>query len=206
MPKIVDREEKKREIAFGAFEVFMVQGFENSRIIDIAKAVGISKGLVYQYFDSKDEILLYVMNFLWFETEERVRALEEKLSDEKDLLRASIDELCTFFDNDFMSLKKMTVILTEVFSLILKEKVSELDEVFNRIVDSMKGMVERILQRGVNGGVFRSDIDISEKAMLLVASLDGVGLHHALKPERMDMKAGIESFLEMFFMSIAAEK
>ncbi len=206
MPKIINREEKQNQIAFGALEVFMEKGFENSRIIDIASAVGISKGLVYQYFDSKEEILLYVMNFLWLQTEQRVQALEELLSDERDLIRSAIDEICRFFDNDLMSLKKMTIIFTEVFSLILKGKVPELGEIFNRIVDSMKGMFERIIRRGVNEGVFRSDLDISEKSMLLVASLDGVGLHCALNPSRIDMMKGIESFLEMFFQSISAEK
>lgn len=203
MPKIVNKDEKKQEIAFAALEVFMEKGFENSRIIDIAKGASISKGLVYQYFDSKDQVILYVMDLLWLETEEKIRNLDEKLLDEKDLLKASIDEICNFFDNDLISLRKMSIIFTELFSLLLKGKIPELETVFDRIIDSMKGMIVNILERGIKAGIFREDIDPSDEAMLLVASLDGVGMHHALKPERIDLRRSIDRYLEMFFNNIA---
>lgn len=57
MPKIVDKDRKAREIGSAALRVFGDRGFHATRIDDIAKAAGIGKGTVYEYFSNKMEIL-----------------------------------------------------------------------------------------------------------------------------------------------------
>jgi len=60
------REESKTKIIAVALQLFSKKGFENTSISDIAKAAGISKGLTYNYFKSKDELLeatlLFILN------------------------------------------------------------------------------------------------------------------------------------------------
>ncbi len=48
-------------IADVAFNLFLSDGYMSTKIIDIAKAAGIGKGTVYEYFDSKESILLYLI-------------------------------------------------------------------------------------------------------------------------------------------------
>ncbi len=47
---------RKEEILEGALTVFLQKGYDKTTIADIAGALGISQGLCYRYFSSKEEI------------------------------------------------------------------------------------------------------------------------------------------------------
>lgn len=48
---------KRERILDEAYELFLMKGFQSTKIIDISEAAGIGKGTVYEYFDSKEEII-----------------------------------------------------------------------------------------------------------------------------------------------------
>ncbi|MGZ4106482.1 MAG: TetR/AcrR family transcriptional regulator [Tumebacillaceae bacterium] len=50
------RDERREQILSAAVKVFARRGLTGTKISDIAQAAGLSHGLVYHYFDSKDEI------------------------------------------------------------------------------------------------------------------------------------------------------
>ena len=56
------REEKKTLIMDAALEHFSDQGFHATTISHIARHAGISKGLMYNYFKSKEELLAAIIN------------------------------------------------------------------------------------------------------------------------------------------------
>ena len=49
--------DKRRLILDAAITVFARQGFHHCRVSDVADEAGVAYGLVYHYFDSKDEVL-----------------------------------------------------------------------------------------------------------------------------------------------------
>jgi AcrR family transcriptional regulator len=56
MPKIVDREERKRELARQAVPVFRAHGYEGLGMRRIAEELGMSKSALYHYFPSKEAL------------------------------------------------------------------------------------------------------------------------------------------------------
>ena len=64
MPKIVDKQERALGLLRAAQTVFAKKGFEESRIEDVAKEAGVSKGLVYEYFRSKEDLFFAVCDRL----------------------------------------------------------------------------------------------------------------------------------------------
>ena len=56
------REEKKTLIMDAALEHFSNEGFHATTITHIARHAGISKGLMYNYFKSKDDLLAAIIN------------------------------------------------------------------------------------------------------------------------------------------------
>ena len=54
----------KRKILENALALFAEKGFKGTSINDIAKSAGISKGLAYNYFKNKDELMLAVFGLL----------------------------------------------------------------------------------------------------------------------------------------------
>lgn len=55
------RVERKQQIVDVALELFSKNGFHGVSVSAIAKACGMSKGLMYNYFESKDELLTYIL-------------------------------------------------------------------------------------------------------------------------------------------------
>src|ERR1700759_213097 len=49
--------DKRRQIVAAAVPVFPRQGFHATRVSDIADEAGVAYGLVYHYFNSKDQVL-----------------------------------------------------------------------------------------------------------------------------------------------------
>jgi AcrR family transcriptional regulator len=58
LPKGLQREETRKRILESAAQVFASKGFHNAAVDDIVKASGTSKGAVYFYFESKEQIFL----------------------------------------------------------------------------------------------------------------------------------------------------
>jgi AcrR family transcriptional regulator len=61
MPRVVDRTARRAELASAAAEVFARNGVANTSVSDIVKAAGVAQGTFYLYFDSKDDVLLAVV-------------------------------------------------------------------------------------------------------------------------------------------------
>jgi len=57
------KELRKNQILEAALKLFARDSYENTTIENISKYCGISKGLVYNYFDSKENLLENVLNF-----------------------------------------------------------------------------------------------------------------------------------------------
>jgi len=53
---VKDPDTRKQEILIGALQVFARKGYDKTTISDIAKELGISQGLCYRYYESKEAI------------------------------------------------------------------------------------------------------------------------------------------------------
>jgi len=71
---IVDKEQKKKDIALGTKALILNDGINNITISQIAKAANIGKGTVYEYFKNKDEIVFELVEILMQEHNRRKEA------------------------------------------------------------------------------------------------------------------------------------
>lgn len=58
MTRKEQKEEKRQKILMTALTLFVERGYYDTKITDIASAVPMSTGLMFHYFDSKEELLL----------------------------------------------------------------------------------------------------------------------------------------------------
>ncbi|NLZ39487.1 MAG: TetR/AcrR family transcriptional regulator [Firmicutes bacterium] len=70
-----DPEVRKQEILETAMKLFAEQGISKTSMNDIAKTAGITKGLVYYYFASKEELVAEVASFIVKEVNQRLVAI-----------------------------------------------------------------------------------------------------------------------------------
>ena len=80
-----DSEEAKRIIRGKAFELFSLNGYNQTSVGDIAKASGYSKGHIYYHFENKEKLfVLFAQNSMhewytkWMENEPNYSSATEK--------------------------------------------------------------------------------------------------------------------------------
>jgi AcrR family transcriptional regulator len=61
MPKIVDRDQYRKELLSKSFELFAQKGYSSITMRQIAEALGVSTGTLYHYFPSKEAIFLQLV-------------------------------------------------------------------------------------------------------------------------------------------------
>jgi AcrR family transcriptional regulator len=83
MPKVVDREQMKADIAHKAIPLFRQRGYRGLSFREIARELGMSKSGLYHYFSSKEELFAYCGQSI-FQTQLSLESLEES----PDLARA----------------------------------------------------------------------------------------------------------------------
>ena len=63
---------KRRQIMDGARTVFLAAGFDGASMNDVARAAGVSKGTLYAYFNSKDELFEAIIRAEYAQAAERL--------------------------------------------------------------------------------------------------------------------------------------
>jgi len=72
MPKIVDHDERREQIAQVACRVVAQYGFEQATIVRIAREAGYTTGMIAHYFDSKQAIIMAALRLILRRIEERL--------------------------------------------------------------------------------------------------------------------------------------
>lgn len=156
--------EKRKLILDAAIRVFADHGYHGARVGDIAEHAGVAHGLLYHYFASKDDVLRTIFTENWGELIARFRAVErsDERADEK--LEGIAKILLRTWRNDPAL---VTVMVREVArSQQLQDRVDEVREAF--------AIVQRVIEEGQAGGVFRADLDARLAAWLFYGGLEEV--------------------------------
>jgi len=72
MPKIVDHDKRRDEIALVACRVVAEHGFDQATIVLIAREAGYTTGMVAHYYDTKQEIVIAALRLILRRIEERL--------------------------------------------------------------------------------------------------------------------------------------
>jgi len=72
MPKIVDHQQRRDQIALVACHVVAEYGFEQATIVRIAREAGYTTGMVAHYFDTKQDIIIAALRLILQRIEARL--------------------------------------------------------------------------------------------------------------------------------------
>ncbi len=180
-----DRKKKqrnKRIFAAGA-RLFKEKGYADVTISDIAKEADVGVGTIYNYFSSKNDILLSIVVEMCIE-----KKPEEKIFAD-DPVRTIVSYLNSYFD-EFMSLDKeiwcgwFSALFSRERQLI--EKGFELDM---KIVGELAGICERMQEKKM----LRADMTAQEIAMAVYAFFMTSMMMYLTLPE-MDIETAKQEF------------
>lgn len=148
-----DAKVSQRAILEAATEAFSARGLEGARVDEIAQAAGINKQLLYRYFGSKDDLYLRVLEDVYErfrETEKDLGLTEMEPAGAIRLFIASVVE--RLHDRPYFA----RLVIDENFHGGRHLKNSER---VRRLHAELLTVIDQVLQRGVQTGVFREGID-----------------------------------------------
>jgi len=97
-----DKARRRAELLGAAKQVFAERGFQNATVAEVARAAGLSYGVVYWYFESKDALLHALMESEEDVLRARIQAAVASGSTEelRDVLHRAVRATFEFFDDD----------------------------------------------------------------------------------------------------------
>jgi AcrR family transcriptional regulator len=156
--------DKRRNILDAAVRVFARQGFHSTRVSDIADEAGVAYGLVYHYFNSKDEVL----NELFSERWSLLLAAIEEADAGSETPRRKLAAVAAFIvDSNRHEPELMKVIIVEVTRAANSFGRTHLPEI-RRAYDA----ITRIVAEGQEEGAFRRDIDPAFASMSFYGAIE----------------------------------
>jgi TetR/AcrR family transcriptional regulator, fatty acid metabolism regulator protein len=155
-------EDKRRLILDAAVRVFARKGFHASRVGDIAEEAGVAHGLLYHYFESKDQVLEAVFQENWSVLVSRLGSVEETNEPAVDQLR----HVAAIVLRTWLHLPDVVRVLVREFgrSPELVARVGELEQPID--------VIERVIARGIERGEFRPDLEPRVAATVVYGSID----------------------------------
>jgi TetR/AcrR family transcriptional regulator, fatty acid metabolism regulator protein len=157
--------DKRRLILDAAVTVFARQGFHHCRVSDVADEAGVAYGLVYHYFDSKEEILNEVFLGRW---QLMLDAIAE--IDRRDSLtaREKLYEVASFIIDSYRHEPDlMKVIIVEVTRAANSFGRLHLDK-----IREAYGEIAAIVEQARRDGVFKQDISADFAAMCFYGAIE----------------------------------
>lgn len=167
------RHSRKMQIMQGALELFAREGYHSTSIARIADYCGISKGLLYNYFVSKEELLDSIMAL----GIQKFHDILEQIKHELD----TPEELEIYIHGGFALIRREPEFYRLLFTVFFQPGV------LNTSQSLYRQTLEHLTQDIACYFRTKGDPDPLEKARLLGNMIDGVGLHYFISPDTVDL-------------------
>ena len=190
-PNVTD--ERTSQIITAAEDVFSKKGFSEARMDDIAEETGLSKGTLYLYFKSKNDIIIAILDRIFqreFKVIEQINIAETNAT----------DSIWLFVDTVVKDIKyflRAMPIAYEFLALAFRNKTVQkaLKVYVNRYMD----ILTPIIQHGIDTGEFRN-VNTQEVAITMGAILEGTILlwvyDKTLVNPEVHIRSGVKLLLE----------
>jgi len=156
------KEERPQEITEAALAAFAENGYAATRVDDVAKRAGVSKGLLYLYFKTKEELFKAVIRSFVVPKIDELTAIVDssELSSEEFLHGPFLDFVKTLPGSPVGVLIRLMIAEGPKHPDLLQFY-------WDNVVSRGLGALNELLQRGVQTGEFRQSA-VSEQPQLFV--------------------------------------
>ena len=179
------RETKKQQILQAALKVFASKGFNGATINMIAKEAGIAKGLMYSYYDSKEQLLDELLTFGMKKAASFLyEDVAEKLETKKQFV-ASLRKMVQLFlqESDFWRLYTMLALQADMAEKFKKEAMTFIQQYLEVYITYFKK---------------KKSSNAMAEAMLFGAVLDGLMFDLMVGPDEYPVEEVVEMIIKKF--------
>jgi AcrR family transcriptional regulator len=190
--------DKRRRILAAAQEVFAEQGFDAARMEEVARRARVGKGTLYNYYESKEDLLIHAVIASMEDVRERIATAVDPSPDEP--IRSVEDMLSARVVAALPGLTRRSYALhNQAWGVIARDP-----EARRRLFDAYRALYrererdfEELIEAGVRAGQFRSDIDPAQVSLLLLALFDGLVHRVTFDRERVDPSGALGALMQL---------
>lgn len=178
------KKDKRKRILDAAVVQFSTHGYESTSVSQVAKEAGISKGLVYSYFNSKEHILESLL----------MDVFNMMLDKFEPLKRGSInkEEFRSFINLSFDIVKEDPAYWKLYFTLFTQPFV--LDLMMKKLMPKMMQYAQAFIDYYESQGYEEPEVQMR----YVSAVIDGIQLHYLVDPVNFPMEKVRKLVLEQF--------
>ena len=163
---------KKQDVLEAAERVFSKHGYAAARMEDVAAEAGVSKGSVYNYFKSKQEMFMEVFHF----SQINDRELFDKIVNSNISSREKILKIIETVLKRFDAHRNIGKLLMEFWATAGRDEFAGFNEVLNNLYSDYLAVLEELISQGQSSGEMEVMTTPKMSARMLVAFLDGLGM------------------------------
>jgi AcrR family transcriptional regulator len=156
--------DKRRLILDSAIHVFADQGFHHCRVSDVADAAGVAYGLVYHYFDSKEEILNTLFTERWQLMLDAITEIDSQNVPARDKLYLVASFIIDSYRHEPQLMKVIIVEVTRAANSFGATHLDKIREAYS--------MIAAIVDGARRDGSFKSDISAEFAAMCFYGAIE----------------------------------
>ena len=187
MAIIVDKVQKKKDIALSCKDLFVNNSINSLTIAQVAKTAGVGKGTMYEYFKNKEDIVFEIINILIQDLNKKKEAKLAELSTTKDKIKVFFH---LFYDKEDEHLRAL---YKEFISISLASKNQEMIDYQTRCSTIQFEWFEKIIQDGIDA----KELKPNSKALARGLFVLGGGMF--IESQTTDTIQDIEKELDIFF-------
>jgi AcrR family transcriptional regulator len=191
-------EERRTQILEAATKVFTQHGFADARMDDIVAESGLSKGALYWYFDSKDAIIVGILDNIFDYETAQVRIIIEGEDNAQSKLKVFVETTI----KDMEQIKPLMPIFFDFWSLSVRNKT--ISQAIKRYYQNFLDLIEPIIEQGIQTGEFRS-VDVKETALAIGALYEGTILFYIYFPDILDFEKQFRSNLNLILEGLISK-
>lgn len=183
-------DERKTQILNAAEDVFTRKGLDEARMDDIAEVTGLSKGTLYLYFKSKDDLIIAILDRIFQGVFKMIGARKNEEISAVEAVRQFTEEAI----RDYKLMMHLMPVAYEFLALAFRNKTVQkaLKQYFIHYMDALVPMI----QRGIDKGEFRP-VDAREVAIALGAIYEGTVLLWVYDSSLIDIERHIRSSVNL---------
>ena len=192
---------KRPRLVTAATAVFAEKGYASTRVADIAERAGVGKGTVYEYFSSKEELLFAVFESINEEISSRMKhALSEGESTKEKLI--ALLQLGAEVISEQVELQPV------ILDFWAASRGKDFEEHYRETVIASYGlfrsMISDFICGGQKSGEFKAGVDAEALAVVVVATIDGLGIQLFFDPS-IDPHQIAETFAHLLYEVLTTE-
>jgi AcrR family transcriptional regulator len=158
--------DKRRLILDAAVRVFARQGFHTCRVSDIADEAGVAYGLVYHYFQSKDEVLDTLFLERWDVMLTAIREIDGQSIPAREKLGGIAGFIVDSYRHDPDLMKVIIVEVTRAANSFGQAHLAEITEAYR--------LIGGIVAKAQDDGEFRPDVSAEFAAQAFYGAIEQV--------------------------------